>query len=572
MRLSKITKIVVKYLKRFPSVDSFLQIRKRAHLAEGSGYPQWKSLFAEKISTSRVVERGSPIRVLIATSTGAHLPAMHVESMLAVALSLRGAHVESLLCDGVLPCCQLCEPRIFPNLDRFTKDGPSKVLCKICFGPGQRCYQEAKINSRSFSEGLTKEDYAIANRISESLKFEEISTYCYGGINVGEHAMSGSLRYFARAALDSQSVSRVVLRRYLKSAILTVISIDKILSKNKFDVVVCHHGIYVPQGIVGAVARRKNIRVVTWNPAYRNNSFIFSHNDTYHHTLMTEPTSIWQEMVWSESKELQIDSYLRSRWIGDQDWIKFHRDPICDQDKILEEIGVNKKIPIIGCLTNVMWDAQLHYPSNAFNNMLEWIEYTVKYFIQRPDLQLVIRVHPAEINGSVPTRQPVADELKRIFGTLPKNVFLVNGDSKISTYALARACDAVVIYGTKTGVELASTGIPIIVAGEAWVRGKGFTIDVNSPEHYNTVLDNLPIRVRMSREKTLLAKKYAYHFFFRRMIPINLFKKGPGWPPYEFSGTIDQLYPGGDKGLDCVCEGILEGEEFVFSGMTAERK
>ena len=39
--------------------------------------------------------------------------------------------------------------------------------------------------------------------------------------------------------------------------------------------------------------------LVTWNIAYRAGSFIFSHDDTYHFTLMDEPTSVWEDLPWS---------------------------------------------------------------------------------------------------------------------------------------------------------------------------------------------------------------------------------------------------------------------------------
>ena len=44
---------------------------------------------------------------------------------------------------------------------------------------------------------------------------------------------------------------------------------------------------------------------------------------------------------------------------------------------------------MIGLLTNVSWDAQLHYPANAFANMLDWLVQTCRYFATRPDLQLL---------------------------------------------------------------------------------------------------------------------------------------------------------------------------------------
>ena len=76
-------------------------------------------------------------------------------------------------------------------------------------------------------------------------------------------------------------------------------------------------------------------------------------------------------------------------------------------------------------LTNVMWDAQLHYRANAFPNMLEWVIQTIRYFIGRPELQLLIRVHPAEIRGNLPSRQPLVAEIQREFPRLPRNVIVI---------------------------------------------------------------------------------------------------------------------------------------------------
>ena len=100
------------------------------------------------------------------------------------------------------------------------------------------------------------------------------------------------------------------------------------------------------------------------------------------------------------------------------------------------------------------------------------------------DLQLIIRVHPAELRGHIQSRQPIAEEIRREIGPLPPNIHVIPPDSPVSTYAVMTQCDSVLIYGTKTGVELTSLGVPVIVAGEAWIRNKGITIDARSREHY----------------------------------------------------------------------------------------
>ena len=160
-----------------------------------------------------------------------------------------------------------------------------------------------------------------------------------------------------------------------------------------------------------------------------------------------------------------------------------------------------------------MWDAQLHYRANAFKNMLDWVLATIEYFKKRPNLQLLIRIHPAEIRGGIVSRQPIEKEIRNAFPDLPSNIFIIPAESQVSTYAAMSQCNACIIYGTKTGVELSSMGIPVIVAGEAWIRNKGITIDASSPGEYFKILDQLPLKDRLDEITRKKARMYAYHFF-----------------------------------------------------------
>jgi hypothetical protein len=280
---------------------------------------------------------------------------------------------------------------------------------------------------------------------------------------------------------------------------------------------------------------------------------------------MTEPVAAWEDLPWTPAMEEAIMDYLVSRWYGTRDWVWFHEHPQHDLDAIVAELGLDMSKPVIGLLTNVMWDAQLHYPANAFPNMLDWVLRTIAYVAQRPDLQLVIRVHPAEIRGTIPSRQKIADEIARAYPVLPPNVFVIPPESSISTYAIMLQCDSVLIYGTKTGVELTSFGIPVIVAGEAWIRNKGVTLDARTADEYFALLDRLPLGRRLDEATVQRARKYAYHFFFRRMIPIAVMEPLQGWPPYRVHfETLAPLQPGGDPGLDIICRGILEGTPFIY--------
>jgi hypothetical protein len=534
-------------------------------------YPDWAQILKkdQELWTTALSQAKDGPRVLIATSAGGFVPGVIVESTLAVALTLRGARAEVLLCDELLPGC-IQGMMHTSDVETYARHGPQKHLCQECFAPGYKVYEPLGLPIHRYSQFITAEEQATARKMAVEIPEAEIGSFKLDQLAIGEHALAGALRFFARGHLDSEPYGEKILRRYFEASILTTYATRRLLETHAFDSACFHHGIYVPQGLIGEVARREGVRVINWNPAYRKQCFIFSHHDTYHHTLLEEPTSHWEDLEWNSEMEAEIMAYLKSRWQGTNDWIWFHENPQEELSVIAAELGVDFSRPCVGMLTNVIWDAQLHYRANAFPDMLQWALQTIEYFAKRSELQLLVRVHPAEIRGTLPSRQPIIAEINRAFPTLPKNVFLIPPESQVSTYAAMAQCNAVLIYGTKTGVELTSTGIPIIVAGEAWIRNKGITMDASSREEYFKLLDQLPFQERLNRNLTERARKYAYHFFFRRMIPLSFMQPSEELAPYRLVlQNIDRLLPGREPGLDVICEGILKGSEFIFEAEAA---
>jgi hypothetical protein len=530
--------------------------------------PDWRAILAasaEAWPSARRAAEGGP-RILLATSTGGHPSSPSMDSLLAVALTLRGASAHFLLCDEILPACQMVEIGL-QSPASFVAGGPQRYQCGACFPRGLALYAPLGLPIHRYGRWLTAEERRSAAALTAETPVSALGSLTVDCIPVGEHARAGALRYYARSTLDGEPLGEAVLRRFVEGSLLTMYAARRLLREQAIEAVVLNHAIYVPHGIVAAVARQEGRRVVAWNTAYRKRSFMFSHGETYHHTLMSEPTSEWDTIEWSPERDAEIVEYLRSRRRGGRDWIVFHNtSPVEDVRRAapgLEAIDLGR--PVIGLLTNVAWDAQLHYPANAFADMLDWIKRTVRWFADRADLQLLIRVHPAELSGDIPSRQRVVEELAQAFPTLPANVFVVPPGSPMSTYAAAEACDAVIIYGTKTGVELTSLGIPVIVAGEAWIRNKGLTTDAASAEDYFRILERLPFRARMPQAVIQRARKYAYHFFFRRMIPIDQVAPTGSQPQFRLTiDRVDDLLPGKSTGLDVICDGILRGTPFVY--------
>jgi hypothetical protein len=534
-------------------------------------FPDWRTILAadrEVWAEARRRAAGGP-GVLVASTVGGNTAGSVFESMLSVALTLRGARVHTLLCDRALPGCQRAEYVDVPDPSVLVEYRLKDRLCDRCYLTGRYHFDPLGLTDHRVGQLATREEKLAARRLAKEIPAEQIRGFAQDGMAIGDHAYAGALRYFARGDLEAEPLGEDVLRRYLEASLLMAAASTRLIQRHGIEIAAFNHGLYVPQGVLGEVCRSMGVRVANWNPAYRTSCFIFSHGDTYHHTLLAEPTEAWEHMPWTREMEDEILAYLKSRWGGSRDWIWFHDEPDEDFAGYAREVGLDLNKPTVAMLTNVMWDAQLHYPANAFPSMLDWVLRTIEYFKGRPDLQLLIRVHPAEIRGTATSRQPLVPEIEKAYPQLPLNVFIIPPESQVSTYAAVSNVDAALIYGTKTGVELTSMGIPTIVAGEAWIRNKGLTLDASSPEEYFQILARLPLGQRMPVEQVQRARMYAYHFFFRRMVPVSSMVPTKAVPPFKLAiDSIEDLLPGRQPGLDVICEGILKGTPFIYPAET----
>ena len=487
-------------------------------------------------------------KILIATSVSENLACSYFEAALGRALSARGNDVDYLYCDGSLPACMAMEASKVIKFNNNIK-AYKQNLCATC-----------RLTTKHLTKSLPKEkvhlygDYLNDNEKNEvGSKIRKASEK----VDPSEHARAGFLRFVAKGSITPDEPNLYLYDSYLHAA-EQASSVYRNLSFSKqYDVVVMNHGIYVPQGLLLQNAKQNGSRVVTWTKSYRKNTFLFSHDDTYHHAMQNDCS--WENFVFTEAQKDKLLDYLKSRKYGSNDWISFNKNIEENAVDFLKARGFSSKKFTIFMPTNVMWDAQLHFPKNAFDSLWDWVETTIELISIREEFQLIIRIHPAEINGNIVSQQRLSDLIDERFPDLADNIFVINSSDNVSSYELADLCDLAVIYGTKMGFELAAMGKRVLVAGDAWVRNKGFTIDVTSPEQYKNIMQ-FPNKIApMAPEEIFNAQKYAYYLFFRRMIEIDSLDLCSSWPGYR--AQFKNIH---DPGLNRILSAIEEGTPFVM--------
>ena len=109
----------------------------------------------------------------------------------------------------------------------------------------------------------------------------------------------------------------------------------------------------------------------------------------------------------------------------------------------------------------------LSYPDRPqpFVDQEAWLCELVQWISGRPDLQLVLRMHPRMgVGHRHSTLSSDYRKLKDTFSSVPSNVVVIWPESKVSSYSLAEFADVALISWSSMGLELARFGVPVVAA------------------------------------------------------------------------------------------------------------
>ena len=532
---------------------------------------QWKKVDKTFESSKKLTDK--PLNVLLAPFNGFAEAILGIESIVGKSLQLRGHNVSILSCNSSLPACQWnlngnANPKFLESkIKKFSVNHLD--VCKSCHNSLCKVSKSSEIEITSLSNFYDNNSIKIGEDFLKNKKLEYSDTIFYKGINISEHAYSTTIRVMLRGSLENDTYSKALYRRFLLSAIILVENLENLFNQKKIDRIFCVHGIYLEHGILCSVANKLGIPIIIYGTPYRKNTIWASHNDTYHREIMNEKNSEWNNFELNSNMNEKLNSYLFSKVSGGRDNVNYHPNPIIDKETIFKQLSLSQSKPIITLFTNVLWDAQIFYKSNAFNGLLDWIYFTIEKFIKKDDYQLLIRIHPAESKGGFSTAQPLEKEIKNKFPILPEHIKIIPPESDISSYSLSEVSKANIIYGTNMGLEIAARGLPLVIAGECYSRGKGFSYDINNKEQYLSLIEKgFELDDLIPPNQVELARKYAYYLNFKRCVDFKSFDtpisgKNISRKMRLNFDSISSLDKGNDRGLDILCNGIINLEKII---------
>lgn len=461
-------------------------------------------------------------KIIIFSSIGGHTYYSRFDRLLERCFNLLNYEVVIIICNGDLDICQEFTHEV-SNKNKISKNFKNSY-CYACKKHGVKLFKNSNIkylgdySKTEFEKIILNFNYFILNNL------ENYSQYKFEGINFGEHIKAGVVRYYGGYNnIEKDKYFKENVIKFASAAFKTYLSVRKIIQLEDIHLSILHHAIYVPQGVISDTLKLHNITFYSYSMSYRSKTFFFSYGDTYHKNFLDLKN--WENYSFKNSYYETLKNYFENKSINNQDWIDFTTKNDTNKFNDLEiKTKKFKKENIFIMYTNVTWDAQIHFKNNIFSNIFEWIDMTIEYFKEYKDRLLIIRSHPAEVYGNVQSRDNIYDYILNKHKDNLRNIIVIRPLDSINSYKLMSLSNNFLIYSSKISIELLFYNKKILIAGEAFVRGKGFTLDVTNKNEYFNNLNDLNI-FNLDEQMRIKSYKFIYFFFFKLMIRVHLLNK-----------------------------------------------
>jgi hypothetical protein len=489
------------------------------------------------------------------------------EGIIAKSCQIRGSIVEHILCDGLLPECDM--------------HWDSKEAAPRPFDLCQRCQINAKANLAKFDfqyrwlgEFVDPAEKERAFAWAQSLSSSEMYHGCYMDYPLGDWVRSSVIAYFRQYPLDFYNWHVVnVFRGFLFSAAIAAIGLTNYLALHSIDAALLFNGRQSITRVALEIFRMRGIRVLTHErPEYQPGGLNVKPNE---HCMSLRPfTEFWRK--WGQvpltrpSLEKTFNWLIHRRYGTNLAWLPFNTPGVSNSSlRNNLNLSYNKRLMVLftSSTDETATDPGFKGP---YESQSLWVEDIVEWVRNRNDVELVIRVHPNLAGNSYIGR--ANDEFNfyhKMKSQLPGNTRIIMPDDPLNSYDLTDEADVGLTFGSVIGIEMAMLGKPVVLGSRGFYEDGSRIMTVRSKESLPELLER-SLQPYSAREIQREAFRMAYYYVFAVELPFPL-ASPEGLYGVKLNYTSPEaLTPGQDNTLDRICDFLIKDHPLYDAPTDAE--
>lgn len=386
-------------------------------------------------------------------------------------------------------------------------------------------------------EGLALCDKAATEFMAGPLTFQSVKSWMFQGSWIGPQILGSVSRTQFRGAPDpSDPAIRSEIAEQLPKVLRGVLVAAKVMDSVRPRLMTTLEANYARHGPLVDMAVRSGIDVIHYNQITKDDSVVLKRLTA--ETRRTHMASVARETLdflenevpWNPQREAELWSEFADRYGGR--WRLQNRNQRgtrkMDREEIASEVNLRpgKKIAVL--FSHILWDANIFYGEDLFNDYGEWFVRSVAAACANPKVDWLIKLHPANVwkraYEGVTTELSELQLINSEIGSLPDHVHLLPPDTNISTLSLYESADyGVTVRGTP-GMEMACFGKAVFTAGTGRYSHLGFTIDSSSADEYLRRLAAIQTYEPPTADQIRLARRHAHAVFRLRLWQMKSFQ------------------------------------------------
>lgn len=501
-------------------------------------------------------------QILIFSPFGLWIYHAAYEDTIALACKVRGAKVDYLRCDGLLPECDL-------HWDSKENAPRPFDLCQRCQAAAKSTMHSIGAAYRWLGDFVSTSETEAAFSWAQEMRVDNLRNATFEELPLGQWVQSSVISYFRQYPPDLNNWHVVsVYRGFLYSAAIVAIGLRNYLKKNKVDAAILFNGRQSITRVALELFRQSGIRVLTHERPEYSRGHINVRPNT--HCMNLNPFG----ELWKEWAEIALDrpaleathKWLLERKTGvNLAWLPFNSggEP---ETSFRAKMGfrADKQLWVLftSSTDETAGDPVMKGP---FESQYEFVCGVVQWAAERSDVQLIVKVHPNlggnSYIGKAVNELRLYEELKP---TLPDNVRIALPEDLMNAYLLAEEADIGLAFGSLIGLEMAMLGKPVLLAARSLYENCSTILKVRSKEALPEMLEKC-LAAKTDREIQREAFRLAYCYISRfemefpalKILGINEVEPSYSQP--------EEFEVGKDKSLDRICNYVMSGSPLYES-------
>jgi hypothetical protein len=456
-----------------------------------------------------------------------------------------------VVCNASIEICQK------ENIIRSRKFNP--LFCHECWKGYRHISESTGIETLYLSDFADKTlESRIAGaraRISELRSVDEAFTYKFDGIPVGELAYKSVLRFFLKGSLSGTALELRTFKKFIVSTVTVGLLFNELLeSEPEVARVVIPNGTLALEAVMRFHCEKKGIPYMTFENYMGENTIIYKKDDEV------------MKFNWDEEMDSYRDTDISSAEVAEKadqffSELRIGRHKYAVLNRAQDKTDMSRYGRFVCAFTNLNFDTAVIGKHSVFRNMEEWLGSLVDYWTrQGSDINLVIRIHPAEVKMRSGTSEFMGDMLREKITS--DHIFLIDSTDRVNSYDLIDNMEYGLIYSSTIGLEIAHMNKTCVIAGKPYFIDKPFVVTPGSREDYFSTIEKLNGR-RFSFEPDREALNKMVHYIF-----YNRLKKLNGIKIFTLNAETNTVFNNSDDMLKANIEFFDEFEK-DFSGITS---